>query len=187
MAAVRVLKGPFTVDDYYRLAERGILREDDRVELIDGQVVQMTPIGARHAGRVNYLTKTLVDLVGDDGIVAVQNPLTLGSRSQPQPDLLVATHHPEFYGKRLPPPADVLLLIEVADSSVDYDRDVKIPLYARAGIPEVWLVDLSGDGLEVYREPAAEGYRDVRRLRRGDAVTALRLPMVRLAVADVLG
>ncbi|HEX9581196.1 MAG TPA: Uma2 family endonuclease [Gemmatimonadales bacterium] len=187
MAAVRVLQGPFTVDEYYRLAERGILHHDDRVELIHGEVVQMTPIGARHAGRVNYLNQTLVELVGHEGVVAVQDPVTLEPRSQPQPDLLVARRRPEFYGQTLPPPADVLLLIEVADSSVDYDRDVKVPLYARAGIPEVWLCDLPGDGLEVYREPTAEGYRDVRRLGRGDTVTALRLPAVSLAVADVLG
>lgn len=187
MVAGRLFKGPFTVDDYYRLAECGILHEDDRVELIDGQVVPMTPIGALHAGRVNYLTEVLVKLVGDAGVVAVQNPVTLGKRSQPQPDLLVARRRPEFYGKELPPPADALLLIEVADSSVEYDRDVKVPLYARAGIPEVWLCDLPGDGLEVYREPGLEGYRDVRTLHRGETVTALRLPTVTLPVADVLG
>lgn len=183
----RLLKGPFTVDDYYRLAECGILHEDDRVELIDGQVVQMTPIGASHAGRVNFLSDVLGTLVGKEGLVTVQNPVTLGTRSQPQPDLLVVRRLPEFFGEKLPRPADVLLLIEVADSSIDYDRDVKVPLYARAGIPEVWLCNLPGDVPEVYREPGPEGYRDVRVLRRGDTVTASRLPVVSLAVADVLG
>jgi hypothetical protein len=187
MAAVRVLDGPFTVDDYYRMAQCGILRPDDRVELINGQVVEMSPIGALHAGRVNYLTEVLVKLVGEAGVVMVQNPVTLERHTQPQPDLMVATRRLEFYGRELPPPADVLLLIEVSDSTVDYDRDVKVPLYARAGIPEVWLCDLPGDALEVYRESAPEGYRGVQTLRRGDTVTALRLPMVKLAVADLLG
>ncbi|HXV87331.1 MAG TPA: Uma2 family endonuclease [Gemmatimonadales bacterium] len=187
MAVVKVLEGPFTVDQYYRLAECGILHEDSRVELIRGQVVRMSPIGARHAGRVNYLTQALVALVGPHGVVAVQNPVTLEPRSQPQPDVVVARPRAEFYGKTLPPPADVLLLIEVADSSVDYDREVKIPLYAQAGIAEVWLCDLPGEALEVHREPSASGYRDVQRLRRGDTVTARHLPTVRMAVADVLG
>jgi Uma2 family endonuclease len=187
MVAVRVLEGPFTVEDYYRLAELGILRPDDRVELINGQVVQMSPIGALHAGRVNYLTKALVTLVGDAGVVTVQNPVTLEPRSQPQPDLLIARPRAEFYGKTLPPPADVLLVIEVSDSSVEYDRDVKVPLYARTGIPEIWLCNLPGDVLEVYREPGPDGYRDIRVLRRGESVSALRLPVVTLPVADVLG
>jgi Uma2 family endonuclease len=187
MAAVRVLKGRFTVDDYYRLAECGILHRDDRVELIDGQVVPMTPIGARHASRVDSLTDVLVRLMGPEGSVTVQNPVRLGTHSEPQPDLAVVRRRPDFYREHHPTPADVLLVIEVADRSADYDRDVKVPLYARTGIPEVWLCDLPGDRIEVYREPGAEGYRDVRVVGRPDTVSALHLPGITLAVADVLG
>jgi Uma2 family endonuclease len=187
MAVARLFPGPFTVDDYQRLGTCGILNEDSRVELIDGQVVPMSPIGERHAGRVNFLNEVLVRLVGADGIVTVQNPVTLDRRSQPQPDLAIVRRRPEFFGHATPTPADTLLIIEVADSTVEYDREIKMPLYARAGIPEVWLCDLPGDVAEVYRAPHADGYRDVRTLRRGETLTALHLPAVTLAVADVLG
>jgi Uma2 family endonuclease len=187
MAVARLFKGPFTVDDYQRLGQCGILHEDSRVELIDGQVVPMSPIGERHAGRVNYLTETLVRLVGTDGIVTVQNPVTLDRRSQPQPDLAIVRRRPEFFGTATPTPADTLLVIEVADSSVEYDREIKIPLYARTDIPEVWLCDLPGDRVEIYRDPHPGGYAGVRTARRGDTVEALHLPGVTLTVENVLG
>jgi Uma2 family endonuclease len=147
----------------------------------------MTPIGERHAGRVNYLTETLVQLVGTHGIVTVQNPVTLDRRSQPQPDLAIVRRRPEFFGQATPTFADTLLIIEVADSSVEYDREIKIPLYARAGIPEVWLCDLPGDRVEIYRDPHPGGYAGVRTATRGDTVEALHLPGVRLTVESVLG
>ena len=187
MAVVRVLKGPFTVDDYYRLAECGILHEDDRVELIDGQVVPMTPIGVRHASRVAYLTDVLTKLAGRDAAIIVQNPVRLETRSEPQPDVTVVRRRSDYYRQAHPTPADTLLVIEVADSSIDYDRDVKVPLYARTGIPEVWLCDLPRERVEVYREPGPDGYQSVRTLAPGDTLTALSLPSVTLPVADVLG
>src|SRR6266498_3300178 len=166
--SVRLLKGPFTVDDYHRLAELGILGEDDRVELLDGQIVEMTPIGPDHAGCVDALNRLLSRLVGDTGIVRVQNPLVLSSEWEPQPDLVVLRPRADGYRKAHPGPEDVLLVIEVADTSLESDREVKLPRYAVAGIPEVWLVALANDRIEVYRQPAPDGYREVRTLSRGD-------------------
>ncbi|MBI4499944.1 MAG: Uma2 family endonuclease [Gemmatimonadetes bacterium] len=185
--ALELLKGPFTADDYHRLGQLGILHEDDRVELVDGQVVVMSPIGRRHAGRVNYLTNVLVKLVGDRGVVSVQNPLLVNDEYEPQPDILVLKPNPTAYSDRLPGPDDVLLLIEVADSSLDYDREIKIPRYARAGIADVWLVDLTGDRVDMYRDPARTGYRSLRTARRGETVEALLLPEITLNVEDILG
>lgn len=185
--AVRLLKGPFTVADYYHLAESGVLREDDRVELLDGQVVAMTPIGPRHAGCVKYLNAVLFRALRGVATLAVQDPLHLDERSEPQPDLAVVLPRADSYRGRHPNPRDTLLVIEVADTSAAYDREVKIPLYSRAGIPEVWLVDLEADGIEVYREPRDEGYASIRRAARGDTITPMNFPSVTLRVDDILG
>src|SRR3989441_4128896 len=153
------LQGPFTVDQYQRLGEQGVLGEDDRVELIAGRVVEMTPIGDRHAAcvrRVNRLfARTLFDLAMTD----VQNPIVLGEHDAPQPDLVLLKLRADGYPTH-PRAADVPLVVEIADSSVADDRDVKLPLYARASIPEVWLVDLPADRIEVYRAPTAGTYTD---------------------------
>jgi len=184
---VRLLKGPFTVDDYHRLAELGVLGEDDRVELLDGQIVQMTPIGPDHAGCVDELTRLLSRLAGSSAIVRVQNPVILGQRGEPQPDLTLLRPRPGGYRKAHPRPADVLLVIEVADSSLESDRDVKLPLYAAAEIPEVWLVDLVHEAIEVHREPTPEGYREMRTVTRGGTLASLQLPAVIMSVDEVLG
>jgi len=171
----RLLKGPFTVDDYHRLALLGILAEGDRVELLDGQIVEMTPIGPEHAGCVDTLTRLLSRRVGDAAVVRVQNPMVLGTQWEPQPDVALLKPRADGYRTAHPGPGDTLLVIEVADTSGGSDRDVKIPLYARAGIPEAWLVDLANDLIEVHRQPGLEGYREVRTLRRGDM---LRVPLM---------
>jgi Uma2 family endonuclease len=132
----------FTVGEYHRMGEAGVFHEDDRVELIDGQVVEMTPIGPRHAGCVNRLNGLLSRLGGGDVTLSIQNPVLLGERGEPQPDVTVLRHRADGYATRHPEPADILLVIEVADTSVEYDRSIKIPLYARAGVPEAWLVHL---------------------------------------------
>jgi Uma2 family endonuclease len=137
----RISRRRFTVHDYHRMAEAGILHEDDRVELIEGEVVEMTPIGGRHASCVAELTWLLSRQIGDELRLCVQNPVRLGEHGEPQPDLAVI--RARDYKGSLPGPEDVMLLIEVADTSLSYDREVKLPLYARAGIAEAWLVDLS--------------------------------------------
>ena len=185
--AVQLLKRLFTVAEYYRMAEAGILGEDDRVELIEGEIVEMSPIGSRHAACVMRLTELFSQQVGERAHVNVQNPIRLGEHSEPQPDLALLRRRPDFYATSHPGPSDVLLVVEVAETSADYDREVKLPLYARAGIGEVWLVALAEEGIEVYRQPSPQGYQEVQRLRRGQRVVAQAFPDLELAVGDVLG
>jgi Uma2 family endonuclease len=169
------------------MVECGVLSEDDRVELLDGQVIPMTPIGSPHAGCVNRLNRMLARALGDRATIAVQNPAVLDDWSEPQPDVTVLKPRADGYAARHPGPADVLLLIEVADSSVERDRDVKIPLYAAAGVPEVWLVNLPAAHIHVHRDPSTAGYLSLRIAGRGDAVTPLHCPDIVLSVDDILG
>ena len=185
--APTLLRGPFTVDAYHRLAELGVLDEDDRVELLDGQIVEMTPIGSAHAACVNRLTALLSRPLGSETCVSVQNPFVLAERWEPQPDLAVLRRAAGFSGASLPSPQDILLVIEVADTSLERDRDVKIPRYAAAGIPEAWLVDLGPDAITVYRGPTPDGYSDVITVTRGDTLRPLLLPDIAIAAADILG
>jgi Uma2 family endonuclease len=177
----------FTVSDYYRMAEVGILDADERVELLRGEVVEMTPIGPPHGGCVNKLIRLLVESTGQRACVSSQNPFSLDDYSEPQPDLVLARPRPDFYSEAHPRPADVLLVIEVADTSLDKDRKVKLPLYAEAGIVEVWIVDVNENVIEVWRDPSGSEYRDVRRFKPGDAITLLALEKVTLEVSDFLG
>ncbi len=165
MARPPVTRRKFTVDEYHLLARAGILKEDDRVELIDGEIVEMSPIGSRHAACVARLTEWAGSLRGR-AVVWVQNSVRLGDFAEPQPDLALLRPRADFYAAAHPTPEDVFLVVEVAETSSDYDRQVKIPLYARWGISEAWLVDLEADRVEVYRSPAPEGYRDVRVVAR---------------------
>jgi Uma2 family endonuclease len=180
----RVLKRRFTAEEYQEMGRAGILTEDDRVELIEGEIVQMSPIGSRHAACVDRLTGLLARGAGDRAIVRVQNPIRIGKDSEPQPDLTLLRPRSDFYAAGHPTPKDVLLLIEVVASSEDYDRDVKLPVYARAGIAEVWLVDLEHNRIEVFRKPGRGGYGDV--TTAGAKLSPKALPDLTLAVADIL-
>jgi len=177
----------FTVDEYHRMGEAGIFHEDDRVELLDGQIVEMTPIGPGHAGCVDTCNRLLSSLVGGGAIIRVQSPIRLGDTSEPQPDLTLLTVRADMYRRAHPTPRDVLLVIEVADTSLEYDRDVKLRAYARSGIREAWLVNLPADGIEIHRQPGPNGYADVRTARRGETIEPLLLPGVILGVDDILG
>jgi hypothetical protein len=168
----------YTVQEYLRLGEAGILRADDRVELIEGEIVDMAPIGSRHAGKVERLRRLLERALGDAVLVFTQNPIVLGPRSAPQPDLALLQPRADFYEAAHPGPADVILLVEVADTTQRYDRQVKLPLYARHGIPEAWLVDLEENAMEVFREPSADGYRHAERLADLTAVPVAGWPGV---------
>lgn len=148
-----------TVAQYHRMGEAGILRADARVELINGEIIDMAPTGSRHAGTVKQLARILIQVLGADALIGVQDPIVLDDESEPQPDLAVLRPRADFYKSSHPGPADVLLLIEVADSSLRYDRLIKVPLYARHGIAEVWLVDLDGRRVSRYTEPGPQGYR----------------------------
>jgi Uma2 family endonuclease len=184
--AVEVLRRSFTVDEYHRMGEAGILREDDRVELIEGELITMTPIGSRHAACVARLVAQMSQMQAK-AIVWVQNPIRLGEHSEPQPDLALLRPRADFYAAFHPSPDAVLLVVEVGETSTAYDRVVKLPLYARASIPEVWLIDLAEERIEVYRQPASQGYQDVRMFRRGELLAPLALLDLPLAVNDVLG
>jgi len=177
----------FTVDDLERMVRAGILREDARVELIEGELYDMNPIGWAHQACVNRLTELFVRTLHGRAIVQPQGPVRLSERSLPQPDLALLRPRTDFYAHGGPGPADVLLLVEVSDTTLAYDRDVKVPLYARAGIPEVWLVDLAGGQVLVFREPEHDGYRDSRVYRPGDALSPQAFPDMSLAVDDLLG
>ena len=185
--SVQVVRRSFTVEEYYRMVEAGILSEDDRVELLEGEIVEMPPIGSRHASSVDRLNRLFSQRVGDRALVRVQNPVRLGPRTEPQPDLALLRPRPDYYAQAHPGPEDVFLVVEVGETSADFDREVKIPLYARAGISEVWLLDLGGGHVEVYRGPTVQGYREVRRVQRGQRLAPEALPDLDLAMDDILG
>lgn len=175
----------FSVDEYHKMGEAGILCEEARVELIEGELIDMPPIGSLHAGKVMRLVSFLTTALSRRAIVSPQNPVRLGERSEPQPDLTVLRWRDDFYEKSHPRPEDILLLIEVADTTVRYDREVKIPIYARYGIPEVWLLDLQAACVEVYLQPSSDGYRHVFRPAKDERLVLSLLPDVSIAIADL--
>jgi Uma2 family endonuclease len=177
----------FSTTEYHALGTAGILAADDRVELIQGELVDMSPIGSRHAGMVNRLTQILSQMLSGRAVVSVQNPIVLDDFSEPQPDLALLRPRDDFYAEALPTSADVLLVVEVADSSLEYDRAVKIPLYGRAGLPEAWLFDLVQPGIDVHRGPSSSGYREIRRARSGETLSPLAFPGLELSVSTLLG
>jgi Uma2 family endonuclease len=185
--SVHILRHRFDVEAYYRMAECGILPRDARVELLDGEIIEMAPIGDRHAACVDWLTHALATAVSGRAIVRVQNPVRLGRRSEPQPDVALLRYRPDFYRSGHPGPNNVLMIVEVGDGSLDFDREVKTPLYAAAGIPEVWIVDLVAERIEVYRGAGPRGYSDVTRHRRGDRISPTGLADLVLEVSAVLG
>jgi len=184
--SVQLQKHYFNVDEYYRMAKVGIFSEDDRVELIEGEVVEMSPIGSGHQGCVDELTSIVIEKMGREVIVRVQGPIQVDEYSEPQPDISLLRPRRDYYRHAHPVPTEVLLVIEVADTSVEYDRNVKLPLYARAGIPEAWLVILSKESIEVYSEPKNGKYQKVQRLKRGKTLASITLPGLKLAVDDIL-
>ena len=177
----------FTVGEYYRMAEAAILTEEDRVELIAGQIVAMSPIGSRHAACVDRLNGLLHRQPGSAFIVRVQSPIALDAYSEPELDLVLLRPRTDFYADAHPAASDVLLAIEVADTSADYDREVKVPLYAQAGLPEVWLIDLQKGRIEVYARPQDGAYQQRVEVTADATLTSPTIPQLALAAADLLG
>jgi len=178
---------PFSVDEYERLIALGIVQEGERVELLRGEIYCMAAMGARHMACVTWLDRFFTLNVGAGALVRTQGPIRLTEDGEPEPDILVVRFRADFYRNRHPGPAEALLVIEVADTSVNIDRAHKLPLYATAGIPESWLVDLPGQQIFVYREPHDGVYQQITAFKRGDTLTPLAFPGLELAVDDVLG
>ena len=177
----------FTTKEYHRIAEVSILGEDDRVELIEGEIVEMAPIGSRHAAAVKRLLNQFVPLqVSKRLILSVQDPLHLGDHSEPQPDVALLRPRHDFYAPAHPGPDDVLLVVEVAESSAEYDRAVKAPLYAEAGVQELWIVDLATSRVEVHRSPRTGGYTALTLHEVGDQVSPLAFPDFVLDVDQIV-
>ena len=182
-----VAKKLFTVEEYHRMGEAGIFGPGERVELIDGEIIQMTAIGHRHMVCVNRATSLFIRAFGENAVVSPQNPVQLSDWTEPEPDLVVFKPRSDFYDGKKPMPEDVLFAVEVADTSLRYDRNVKLPRFAAAGIPEMWIEDLNNDVLLVYRDPQGNHYESVLTLKRGDFVSPLAFPNVRFAIDDLFG
>ena len=179
-------KRKFTAAEYYRMAEVGVLEPDERVELIDGVIVAMPPIGLRHAASVDISNEVLAQMAPGRFILRIQNPLRLSETMELVPDVMLLRRRADYYATAAPGPADALLVMEVSDSSLAYDREVKIPLYARAGVPQTLIKNLPGDCVESFDQPGPEGYARHIIYRRGDKIRLTSLPDLELAVTDLL-
>ncbi len=180
----QIVRRTFTVDQYHAMGEAGIFQPGDRIELILGEVLEMLPIGANHVGCVGRTNHVVTQQVGNEYFVFVQCPIRLSDDSEPEPDFLVVRE--DYDQSALPTPSDTLLVIEVSDSSLAFDRGVKLPLYARAGIPEAWLFDLTSTRIERHTDPAPDGYRSISIAGRGDSIASLSLPALTFEVNAVL-
>jgi Uma2 family endonuclease len=185
--AVSIQKRAFSVEEFHAMNRAGLFRQDDRVELVDGEVIEMTPIGPQHAACVRRLNRMFHRRFAGSALVDIQNPVRLSGRTEVQPDVVLLKQREDFYGEGLPGPTDTLLVIEVADTSLTYDQDIKIPLYARSGIGEVWLVDLPRGVITVFRGPSPQGYRESFEVDRRGSIVPLALPDQTIEVQDILG
>jgi Uma2 family endonuclease len=184
---VEIARWAISVADYHRIHEAGILGEDDRVELIDGEVRVMSPIGTAHAAIVNRYLALLSAQVGQNAIVSVQNPVQVNDTSEPQPDLALLKYRDDFYAKATPTAADVLLIIEVSDTTLAYDRLEKLPRYSLSGIPEVWITDVDGQAVERYTDPQGNQYATKQTFKRGQSISVQALPTVSLSIDSIFG
>lgn len=185
--SVKLARKLFTTTEYHQMITAGVFDEDDRLELIEGEIVEMSPIGPRHVASVNRLTEVLGEHIRGLAILSVQNPIQLSDFSEPQPDLTLLKRRSDFYALALPTVADVLVAIEVADTTVEKDRGAKIPSYARAGVAESWLVDLFNDRIEIYSRPASGVYQEIRVVLRGQPVVSTAIPQLQLNANEILG
>lgn len=185
--ATALLRRPrLTVAQYHRMGEAGVLAPGQRVELLQGEVVEMAPIGTRHAAVVKRLNQMLTEAAGATAIVSVQDPLHLNDASEPQPDLMLLRPRADFYAQAHPRPADVLLLVEVSDTTSRIDREIKVPMYAAAGVAEVWVIDLDQNLVHLLRQPAQDRYTEVQVTARPGVVSPQALPQVAVDLAPLL-
>jgi Uma2 family endonuclease len=177
----------FTRSQYHQMIATGVLSEGEQVELINGEILEMAAIGSRHAAQVNRLNRLFSRQLGDEVLVSVQNPIELGSRSEPQPDVVLLRFRADYYASGHPQAADVLLVVEVADTTVEYDRNVKALIYAQTGIEEYWLVNLLTGVIEVFRQPTANGYQIAETRQRGASLMLSTWENLTLSVDEILG
>jgi len=177
----------FTVEEYEKMTTQGIIKPDEKVELIRGEIIKMSPMGTRHAAGIYRLTQLFYRKFGDLILLGVQNPIRLNNNSQPEPDLSLLIPRSDFYVAAYPCPQDIYLIIEVSDSTLDYDRYTKIPLYAEANIQEVWIVNLKEECVEVYRHPRHGSYRDIQKYYRGESIFIESFPEIELTLIAILG
>lgn len=178
---------PISVEMYHYMGEIGAIGPDERVELIDGEIFEMSPVGSLHVRCVNFLMDRLVRMLGDKFLVSVQNPIISANDTEPQPDLTILKRPSDLYRNHLPTGSDTVIVIEVADTSASFDRNRKFPKYAQAGIPEAWLVDLKRDVVELHSDPAENGYSLVKTYRRGESLVSGVIPAIELSIDEILG
>ncbi|MGH2810026.1 MAG: Uma2 family endonuclease [Actinomycetota bacterium] len=186
MRAGPIRKHDFSVEEFERMGTAGVFGPESRLELIEGEVVELGPIGLAHAGCVRKLNRLLSQSLGDRALVDVQNPLVLSDATQVQPDIAVLAPRADAYSTAHPGPADVALLVEVSDTTLAYDRSVKVLLYATAGVREVWVVDIAGRAVEVYTDPDPDGYRSVSRVGAGEEVSPKAFEGLQISVNALL-
>jgi Uma2 family endonuclease len=185
--AVQLSKRLFTLDEFERMVEAGILTENDRVELVEGEIVEMAPKGSRHASCVTRMNALFIRHLGQSAVVRIQDPVRVGGRSELEPDVALVRPRDDLYANSHPDSNDVLLLAEVSDTTLAYDRGVKLALYAKAGIREVWIVNLPDEVIEVYALPSGGIYQQTRVASRGEIIELQTLPGFAFAVNDILG
>jgi Uma2 family endonuclease len=177
----------FTRKEYHAMGKAGILGHQERVELLEGEIIAMSPAGDRHSACVVRLNRVFAGLnIANRTLVSVQSPVVTSPTSEPEPDFMLLTFRDDLYDFGKPRPRDVLLLIEVADSSLDYDRGIKLPYYASLGIPEVWISNLRDDRIEAHTEPTPQGYRATRIYTRGDTISPTAFPDLQINVSDII-
>jgi Uma2 family endonuclease len=177
--AIQIPLRKFTVAQFELMGRTGVLQEDDRVELIEGNIVEMAPIGSRHAACVERLSAFFhARLEPETSMVRVQQPVILDAGNEPQPDVVIARHRRDFYEMRHPGPDEILLLVEVAETTLAFDRGEKLSVYARSGVPEVWIVDLTENRILIFRQPSQDGYGWQHEMKPGQAIGLSQLPLV---------
>ncbi|MGK7958660.1 MAG: Uma2 family endonuclease [Crocosphaera sp.] len=182
---MQVITRKFSVNEYHKMAETGILTPEDRVELIRGEIITMSPIGRKHAAAVNRLNYILCKKFPDKAIVSVQNSIRLDNYSEPQPDIVLLKPRSDFYESKIPESDDIYLLIEVSDSTIKYDQEIKLPLYAESNINEVWIINLNNTTLEVYRQPQDKTYLEQQ--KNVKSISPLAFSDITLTINDIFG
>jgi Uma2 family endonuclease len=183
-APLTVPRRTLTVDEYRKIGAAGVFREDDRIELIEGELIKMAPIGGRHLRLVNVLSGILAREARTSAVVSTQNPVSLPPDNEPQPDIALLT--PEFTQRdEVPTARDVLLIVEISDTTLDYDRDTKVPLYGRFGVPEVWVIDAQTETVSIYLDPGPKGYRRLLTPDKDETLTPTLLPEVKVRLSEI--